>query len=132
MLYNDEASRDFEKHFQQDLETARSFNEAEIKKLKDGLEKAMTAIESINAKPNKTTADLEALSELKERLNPIQENLKAITDVLGHNLLMQATAYYEHVKKLAAEGNEKAKEIYEKLKPGYQAMLKENLNNQMQ
>jgi hypothetical protein len=134
MLYNDKETRETEKHFQEDLKTARSF--AEDKEAQQKITESLAIIENLMLKlkdnPNKTPEDIELMNDLMKRLMPILEKIQHFKNVIGHNCLRFANAYYENVKKLAAEGNQEAKVIYENLKPGYQAMLKEQMDEHLQ
>jgi hypothetical protein len=134
MLYNDKETRETEKHFQEDLKTARSF--AEDKEAQQRITESLVFLNDIltrlKEKPDKTPEDIELMNDLMKRLKPILEKIQHFKNVVDHNRLRFANANYENVKKLAAEGNEEAKAIYEDLKPAYQKMMKEQMDEHLQ
>lgn len=132
MLYNDKETEDFEKLFQEDLKTARSFTQQEIETITTSMDMIMGILKKVIANPDKTAVDNEIIFKSLEILLPMVEKIKAFFDILGHSSLRKANAFYEHVKKLSLEGNEEAKVVYENLRPGYQAMLKENMDDHLQ
>jgi hypothetical protein len=134
MLYNDKETRENEKHFQEDLKTARSF--AEDKEAQQKITESLAIIENmllkLKDKPDKTQEEIELMNDLTKKLVPILDTIQHFKNVIGHNLVRFSNAYYENVKKLAAEGNEEAKAIYEDLKPAYQEMLKAQMDENLQ
>ncbi len=127
MLYNDDEIREDEKRFQENLKAVRSLTEKEKQILTEQMDKLLDGLQLLTSKPNLTEAEMAMLEKLKEKIPPIAEKINAMKATLDESVIRQSNAYYQHIKKLAEEGNEDAKKIYEDLKPAYQAMLKEQL-----
>ena len=59
---------------------------------------------------------MEQIISLEVKLKEFVQKLGDMKLILGVSLYRQSLAYYEHVKKLAKEGNKEAERIYNDLK----------------
>jgi uncharacterized lipoprotein YehR (DUF1307 family) len=132
MLYDDDKAREQAADFKQRLEEARQFAANEAQKLAADMRLMMAEVEAIRQKPQKTFEDFEMLAELQLDLKTHLQRMMEAKAIIGESLTGQSTAYYNHIKKLAAEGNEEAQKILADLQPAYQAMLQESMNNNLQ
>lgn len=76
----------------------------------------------------KSLEDIAYLEEILPKMQFIQQQIQDMQLILDVSLSRQSNAFYHEVKRLAAEGNEEAKKVYENLKPSYEAMLSESMN----
>lgn len=72
-----------------------------------------------------TEEDEKFLKEVAERSAPLLQSLEDTQLLLNHHFTGIAVAYYNHVKEAAGKGDEKAKEIYEELRPLYRKMMQD-------
>jgi hypothetical protein len=129
MLYNDEETRKDEELFQEHLKKARSLTKEDMDKLMLHMGTLAQAALKLKAQPSLTEEEAALLQRIKTML---QETTKNITDaklVIGESTKRQAYAYYQHIKKLAEEGNTDAIKVYEQLKPDYQASLRSDMGD---
>jgi hypothetical protein len=132
MLYDDEQSRSLDGKMEEMVQKARDFMANDMPTLSEQLRKIVPELEYLASKPNRTPEEDDILQALTEA---IQLNLQIIQDmkaIMGASLTTRSIALYEQYKKLAEEGNEKAKEIYEELRPYYLAILQEKLDGNLQ
>jgi predicted DNA-binding transcriptional regulator YafY len=127
MLYNDEETRKEQNRFLEQLKAVRSFTEKDAKLFIEQTKVLLDAMQSLANQPELTEEEAALLVEIQKNVPVILEKIKAAQSVLGESILRQSNAYYQHVKKLAEEGDVDAKKIYEDLHPHYQNMLKEQM-----
>lgn len=127
MFYNDDATRKSEERFRELLEEARNLSESNLQKVKDALITLTPYVNKLSAIKNPTPEEKEMLYTLQDGLKKLTEELDIRRSILFEHLYRQSITYYNHIKKLAAEGNEDARKIYEDLKVSYQATLNDNL-----
>lgn len=120
MNYDDQFSKDFEEKFQKNLAAIRKMEPNTIKFLEENLVNVKKNIDDFNKKPNKSPEDLVFLSECNVRIQDILQNIQDIQLILGESLNRKARAYFEHIKKLAKEGNKDAEKIYNDLKTHFE------------
>lgn len=127
MPYNDEQTRKDEALFQQQLQIARSISKEQIDQLMQSIEILAESIRRLAAIPEPTAEELDMLDKSKKMLLEVTDKLTYMQSLLGESTKRQAYAFFHHVKKLAEAGNADARQIYEDLKPGYQAALSSEL-----
>ncbi len=128
MFYNDKETRDWEERYQETLAKTREFLTHHKEDLDEEVRIIQEDIIPILNKAEKTPEDLAYLKEMYPKIQLLLQSVSDMQFVLGESLSRQSNVFYEHVKKLAAEGNEKAKEVYEDLKPLYDAILQESIS----
>ena len=112
MNFDDKFTKDFEEKFQKNLQTIRGISPESFEMIKQNLQIVFEFLEDFKNKPDKTPEDFEQLAAITSRLKPLLQNFVDIELILGESLNRQSIAYYEHVKKLAKEGNKEAEKIY--------------------
>ncbi len=132
MLYDDDKARDAAADFKQQLDKARQFAADEAPKISATMKAMMAELEVIMQKPQKTPEDIAMLEEMETVLKTQLKRMMDAKAIIGESLTGQSTAFYNQIKKLAAEGNEEAQKIMADLQPSYQAMLRESMNNNLQ
>lgn len=116
MNFDDEFTRDFEEKFQKNLAEIRKISDEEMLAIKENIFKVTKFIEDFSKMPEKSPEDIEFVAKIAIDLLVLTQKLEDAKLILGESLNRKARAYYEHVKKLAEEGNEGAKKIYDDLK----------------
>jgi hypothetical protein len=127
MLYSDEETRKEQNYFFEQLKAARNFAEKDAQLFMEQVKVLLDTMQSLTNQPELTEEEAALLAKIQNNLPIILENIKAAQSVIGESLLRQSNAYYQHIKKLAEEGDAEAKKIYEDLQPYYQNMLKEQM-----
>ncbi len=123
MLYNDDETRKNEEKFQQDLILLRSITEEDNKKVHANILVLQEEVNRLAAKEELTAEEIEILARITSTVKTTLENINRLKSISEESIERQANAYYQHVKKLAEEGNEEARKVYEQLRPSYQASL---------
>ena len=116
MNFDDEFTKDFEEKFQKSLGQIRKIGHENILAVKENILKVTEFLEDFKKMPEKSPQDIEFVAKITADLLVLIQKLEDVKLILGENLNRKARAYYEHVKKLAGEGNEEAKKIYDDLK----------------
>ncbi len=129
MLYNDEETKAFEEKFKTMLAKTREFMSSQKAVLEENLKTIIENSKSIIEKPDKTEEEIAFLQNLRQQLQPVVKALSDMQLILDESLFRQASLQYQHIKKLAEEGNEKAMKAYLDLKPHYETMLREQMND---
>ncbi len=133
MLYDDEASKALDGKMEEWVQKVRDFVANDMPTLSELVQtKIGPELEYLAGKPDRTPEEEAILQELTEA---VQLHLQTIQDmklIMQASLAARSLALYENYKKLADEGNEKAKQIYEELRPYYLAMLQEKMDNNLQ
>ena len=75
-----------------------------------------------------TTEKQELLTTLESTLAQLKQAISDAKLLLGNNFLAQTTSYFYELKRLAEEGNEDARESYEKLLPSFKKMLEQGID----
>ena len=126
MNYDSEDERKMQQDFAEKLKGTRDFlkDKEKVKLVIEKVEELYRMVEPITIK---VRAHEKLTDEEKEKFHTVAAMILKVKDsfedmqlILGHNLGIQADAYYFHVKKLAEEGNDEAKKVYEELKPLYE------------
>ena len=120
MNYDDQFNKDFEEKFQKNLAAIRKMDPSTMKILEENLIKVKTFIDDFKETPNKSPEDLEFLAKCILSFQDISQKVQDMQLILNESLYRQSRAYYEHIKKLAKEGNKDAEEIYEDLKTHFE------------
>ena len=123
MLYNDDETRKNEEKFQEDLKLLRSFTEEDIKKLHTIVLDLQVEVNRLTAKKEFTPEEMALFIRITDTVKTTLENTNRLKRISEESIYRQANIYYYHVKKLAEEGNEEARKVYEQLRPSYQATL---------
>ncbi|MCF8256893.1 MAG: hypothetical protein K9J06_05040 [Flavobacteriales bacterium] len=71
--------------------------------------------------------EIEALAEVEKQMPILLQFVQDCQLALGNQLRLTADSYYFHVKHLAEQGDAKAKEAYERLRPLYRDTLKDSM-----
>jgi hypothetical protein len=132
MLYDDDKAKEHAADFKQRLAEARRFIRDDVPELAVEVRTMIAEAKAIMDKPEKTPEDIAMLAEAEAAIKNQLLMMQEIKAVLEESFTSQGMAYYEHVKKLAAEGDREAQKILTDLQPAYQAMLRENMNNNLQ
>lgn len=132
MLYDDEASKAMDGKMEEWVQKARDFVANDMPVLSEQLQKIAPELEYLAAKPDRTPEEEAILQELTEAVQLHLQTIQEMKRIMQASLTARSVALYENYKKLAEEGNEKAKEIYEELRPHYLAMLQEKLDSNRQ
>lgn len=128
MAFDDEETQKAEERFQELLNSVRAFAKENQDSLKNNLTILLEAVERLTSKKELTKNEMEMLADIRKGMPVVIEQLRIMQGILQENLFRKSAMYYEHVKKLALEGNEDARKIYEDLKITYQAALKNNIS----
>ena len=117
MNYDDQFTREFEEKFQKNLKKIRNFSKEDRQKVEENIMMLSDIIEELIAKPDKSKDEIELLTKLQFELPKLIQILEDSKMILDESLYRQSRAQYEHLKKLAKEGNKEAEKIYLELKP---------------
>lgn len=132
MLYDDEASKALDGKMEELVQKARDFVANDMPVLSELIQKIVPELEYLASKPDRTPAEDDILQELTEAMRLHLQTIQDMKLIMEASLVNRSLALYENYKKLAEEGNEKAKEIYEELRPHYLAMLQDKLDSSRQ
>jgi hypothetical protein len=80
-------------------------------------------INKLTAKKELTPEEMALFIRIVDTVKTTLENTNRLKSISEESIYRQANIYYYHVKKLAEEGNEEARKVYEQLRPSYQATL---------
>ena len=116
MNFDDEFTRDFEEKFQKNLAQIRKIGEKEMLIIKENISIVSEFLEDFKKMPEKSPEDIEFAAKITIDFLALTQKLEDAKLILDESLNRKARAYFEHVKKLALEGNEEAKKIYDDLK----------------
>lgn len=72
--------------------------------------------------------EIEALAKVEQQMPILLRFLQDLQLALGNQLRLKSESSYYHVKRLAEQGDAKAKEVYEALRPLYLDMLKDSID----
>ena len=117
MNYDDKFTRDFEEKFQKSLKKIRNFSKEDRQKVEENIMLLSNIIEEIVDKPDKSPDEIELLAKLQLELPKLIQILEDQQLILDESLYRKSRAQYEHLKKLAKEGNKEAEKLYLELKP---------------
>jgi hypothetical protein len=110
------------------LEMARDKNfQAQLMKTVDDNLRFVTAMHEKAKYEPLEESEQELLDEIAEKMPIVLQFVQDCKLALGNELLIAADTQYFHVKRLAEQGDPKAKEVYEKLKPLYQDSVRSNM-----
>ncbi len=131
MSYDSEEEKDKQQRLAEALKNAR-----ELAKNKEGVEKLIQFIFE-HAKPLIDKSKYEKLSfEEYERLiillelaEKFSKNMMGATDILDYDRSLKAETQFFYLKKLAEEGNEDARKMYEELLPLFRNAQSEDFNS---
>lgn len=124
MFYNDKETEESEKKFQENLKSIRKFMAEDNGVLDEQIAILVKTLTKMLENPDKSPEDIAALNEIRTQLQPLIQTFQDMQLILHENLVRQTTTFYHEMKKLAAEGNEDAKKVYEELKPAYESQGK--------
>ncbi|WP_379968675.1 hypothetical protein [Epilithonimonas sp. UC225_85] len=116
MNFDDKFTKEFEEKFQKNLKGIRSMTPEEHQKIKESLEVIYEFAYNLKNKPDKSPEELEMLAGITIKLEKLSQTFRDMQLILGESLYRQSLAFYEHVKKLAKEGNKEAEIVYNDLK----------------
>lgn len=121
MNFDDPFTRDSEEKFQKNLESVRGASPEAFEKIEQNLRLVFEFLEDLKNKPDKTPQDFDNLKTVSSGLKPLSQKLSDMKLILDESLYRKSKAYYEHVKKLAKEGNKEAEKIYLDLKDDFES-----------
>jgi len=124
MNFDDQQTKDFEKKFNE-WNSKENLTLEDVEKLKKGIEDITEPLSRLVEKPDKTEEEIQFLARIKPVLFSLSEKLQDAMILHGERAFRTSMKYYEHVKKLAAEGNEEAKKVFEEMDVLYKKMLAE-------
>ena len=116
MNFDDEFTRDFEEKFQKNLAQVRKISDEQILAIRESILTIIEFLEDFKKMREKSPEDIEFAAKVNAEFLIHMQKIEDINLIIGESLNRKARAYYEHVKKLAKEGNEEAKKIYDDLK----------------
>ena len=116
MNFDDEFTRDFEEKFQKNLAQVRKISDEQILAIRESILTITEFLEDFKKMREKSPEDIAFAAKVNAEFLIHMQKLEDINLIIGESLNRKARAYYEHVKKLAKEGNEEAKKIYDDLK----------------
>ena len=116
MNFDDEFTRDFEEKFQKNLKKIRKIGDKEISSMEENILIVTELLEDFKKIPEKSPEDLEFVAQTNDDLLRLCQKLEDIMRIIRESLNRKGRAYFEHVKKLAEDGNEEAKKVYDELK----------------
>ena len=91
--------------------------------LKQKIKEIMPHFLELQQKPDRDEEEEKAYQEMKDLLAKTYITIDAITETMSDNLFARSFEVYYHFKELAGKGDEKAKEVYEKMKPLIESTL---------
>lgn len=130
MAYDSEEEKKLRESIAEKTRIAKEFardKEAQ-KTIRENLEKLIPFIERLTEKAryeklNKEEEEMAA--KIVETINHVQQSLSDANLLIFNDLFAQTNAYFFHVKKLAEEGNEDARKVYEQLLPHFKKAMGE-------
>ncbi len=130
MAYDSEEEKKLRESIAEKTRLAKEFarNKEAQKIIKDNLEKLIPFIEMLTEKAryeklNKEEEEMAA--KIVETLKHLQQSFSDANLLIFNDLFTKSNAYFFHVKKLAEEGNEDARKVYEKLLPSFKKAMGE-------
>ena len=127
MLYDSPESQKEEERFAQQLQKVRNMDKAAIENAVKNVRQMVPIFNELVKAPHRTVEEDNFVKNFPVMAQELATFLDEAKLILNESLTRQATAIYENVKQLAENGDEKAKKIYEDLKPLYQDALKDKL-----
>ena len=127
--YDSHESRKLEESLDEKTRIAREWlgNQENKAKIMDALKQMGELVTVFAEKAKYSKLDKEELAMLDKAQAAMIRLSQQMSDsklLLLRDMSVKAEAYYFHVKKLAEEGNEDAKKVYERLKPLYQNTIR--------
>lgn len=116
MAFDDENLKKSEEDFERKLKLAREFGSETAPIFAKNMEEVMPVILRIIENPIRSPQEIEILEKFRELVSQFKTVAENSQLVSREKLYRDSRAYFENVKNLAKEGDEKAKEIYENLK----------------
>lgn len=126
MNFDDPFTRDFEEKFKTNLHAIRAMKPSNFQEIKENISAVSELLNYLNNNPEKSEENLELLSELNAVMKEMLQKFEDMKLILDESLYRKSRAYFEHVKKLAKEGDKEAEKIYNDLKIHFE---NQNLNN---
>ncbi len=133
MSYDSDEEKKLRESIARKTEQAKAFaaDSKNLEQIKNNIELLAAAVEKLREK-----ARYEKLSEeetgyfikINETLQRLSQSLSDMDRLIFNDLFAKSHAYFFHVKKLAEEGNEEARMIYEKLLPLFKKAMGEDSN----
>lgn len=120
MNFDDKFTKQFEEKFQKNLEAIRSIPPETHQIIEDNLKIIYEFIEKLKSKPDKSPEDFELLASLHIKLKELYQSFEDMKLILGESLYRKSVAFYEHVKKLAKDGDKEAEKVYNNLKTNFE------------
>ncbi len=130
-------SKEFAKKINDHLTKFRNMSEEDLSNLQtqylDAINNFKTVIPPLLERAKKdelTEEEKELFMETFERFQTIKQGLEDTILLLGHSLKVQADGIFFNIKRQAANGDPKAKEIYDELLPKYkETLLSDNIED---
>ena len=128
MNYNDKESKQFEEKYEQWVKALGNLTPEKMAKINEAITELEKLVSNLKNKPDKTEEDLKFMQSIKSRMKEIAERMTDAQLILGEKLFRNSMKFYEHFKKLSAEGNKEAQQAFEKLDANYKKMLESQIN----
>jgi hypothetical protein len=116
MNFDDKFTKELEEKFEKNLEAIRGMPPEAYQQINESLNVISEFVDTLKNNPEKTSADLELLASLQIKLKLLSATFSDMQLILGESIYRKSLAFYEHVKKLAKEGDKEAEKIYNNLK----------------
>lgn len=115
-FYDDFEMKESVEDFARRVRKAEKFQERIVPELEALVAKTLPTIREMMTLPERTEKDEEALSLALKMMLDFSRTLVAIKQVFEERLTIKSLLFYDHIKRLAEEGDARAREIYEELK----------------
>jgi hypothetical protein len=100
-----------------------------MEKLKQEIETLDELLAPYIGRTDLSKEETDMLDKAYAHLKTMVERINDMQLVLGESIMRQSDHIYFGIKKRAEEGDEEAIKAYEKLKPAYEAALRENMSD---
>jgi len=130
MAYDSEEEKKLRESIARKTELAKEFagNKEAMNKLKESIETLAPFLERLIEKARYeklSDEEQELFNKITATLQQVQQSLSDANLLIFNDLFAKSHAYFFHVKKLAEEGNEDARKVYEKLLPSFKQAMGE-------
>ncbi|MGE0636566.1 MAG: hypothetical protein AB7P01_09000 [Bacteroidia bacterium] len=130
MAYDSEEQKKLRESIAEKTRLAKEFarDKEAMGKLKASIESLVPAMEMLMEKARNeklTDEEQDIFDKIVATFQLVQQTLSDTNLLIFNDLFAKSNAYFFHVKKLAEEGNEDARKVYEKLLPSFKKAMGE-------
>lgn len=115
-FYDDFDMKKSAEDYAQRVKMLDKFKQEDLAKVVHQTEVLLPYSERLAALPERNEEEEKLLTDLLTTLKKTHKATLAVRMVLEERLLIKSLVYYDHIKKLATEGNAEAQKIFEDLK----------------